>query len=67
MFSVGDKVVHPAYGSGTIVDINEKQLGDQQHIYYVIELLVQPGTLLVPITRASELGLRAPVAKPKQV
>jgi CarD family transcriptional regulator len=67
VFSVGDKVIHPSYGAGTVLEINEKQIGDQQRNYYVIELLAQAGTLMVPVSRASELGLRSPVERPENV
>lgn len=67
MFNVGDKVIHPAYGAGTIVTIEEKQIGDQQRTYYVIELLTQTGTLMVPLTRAEDLGLRPSVGHTDEV
>jgi CarD family transcriptional regulator len=64
VFNVGDKVIHPAYGAGTILDINDKHIGERQCTYYVIELLTQAGTLMVPVSRADELGLRSPVEEP---
>ena len=67
MFNVGDKVIHPAYGAGKIRGINEKHVSDQACTYYIIELLNQSGTLMVPVSRASELGLRLPVEKPDHV
>jgi CarD family transcriptional regulator len=67
VFAVGSKVVHPAYGAGTVVKVEDKQIGDQQSTYYVIDLLNQNGTLMVPVARASELGLRLPIEKPKQM
>jgi CarD family transcriptional regulator len=67
VFNVGDKVIHPSYGAGTILEINDKQIGEQQRVYYVIELLAQAGTLMVPVSRASELGLRLPVEQPDHV
>ena len=67
VFNVGDKVIHPAYGAGTILEIDEKRIGDQQCTYYVIELLTQAGTLMVPVSRAVELGLRLPVDHPDKV
>ena len=67
VFNVGDKVIHPAYGAGTIVTIQEKQVGDQERTYYIIELLTQSGTLMVPISRADDLGLRPPVEEADQV
>ncbi len=67
VFNFGDKVIHPAYGAGTIVDIQEKQIGDEQRTYYIIELLSQDGTLMVPVARASDVGLRLPIEKPNRV
>lgn len=67
MFNVGDKVIHPSYGAGTIKEINDKRVGDQTSTYYVIELLTQAGTLMVPISRASDLGLRSPVEQPDEL
>jgi CarD family transcriptional regulator len=64
VFNVGDKVIHPSYGAGTILEIDEKRVGEQQCTYYIIELLTQAGTLMVPVARADELGLRSPVEKP---
>jgi CarD family transcriptional regulator len=67
VFNVGDKVIHPAYGAGKIKGINEKQVSDQACTYYIIELLNQAGTLMVPVSRAGELGLRLPVEEPERV
>ncbi len=67
MFNIGDKVIHPAYGAGSITDIAEKQIGDEQRIYYIIELLMHEGTLMVPVSRADDLGLRLPIQATNQV
>ncbi len=67
MFNIGDQVVHPSYGAGSITDIAEKQIGDEQRIYYIIELLMQAGTLMVPVSRADDVGLRLPIQATKQV
>jgi CarD family transcriptional regulator len=67
VFNVGDKVIHPAYGAGTIVDIDEKQMEQERCNYYIIQLLGQAGTLMVPVARADQLGLRLPVEQPQEV
>jgi CarD family transcriptional regulator len=67
VFSVGDKVIHPAYGAGTVLEIEDKRVGEQQRTYYVIELLAQAGTLHVPVARADDLGLRSPVKQAAHV
>lgn len=67
MFNIGDKIVHPSYGAGSITDIAKKQIGDEQRIYYIIELLMQDGTLMVPVARADDVGLRLPIQATKEV
>ncbi len=63
MFSVGDKVIHPIHGAGTIVSIDPKRISSEQRDYYVIELLTGQGVLMVPVERAAKIGLRYPVKK----
>ena len=67
MFNVGDKLVHPTYGAGIITDIQDKEIRDEQRVYYIIKLLSQDGTLMVPVSRADDVGLRRPTGKPKRV
>ncbi|HDQ35095.1 MAG TPA: hypothetical protein ENN14_02145 [Chloroflexi bacterium] len=61
MFKIGDKVVHPAYGGGTIVQIEERNIAGELTRYYAIELVLRDGLLLVPVERAEELGVRLAV------
>jgi CarD family transcriptional regulator len=58
MFEVGDKIVHPAHGAGVIVALEQKDLVDEFHRYYVIELAAQEMRLMVPVRMADEIGLR---------
>jgi len=67
VFNIGDKIVHPSYGAGAITDIAKKQIGDEQRIYYIIELLMQEGTLMVPVSRADDVGLRLPMQATKEI
>lgn len=66
MFEVGDKVVHPTHGAGVVASIEERQLVDEFHTYYVINLAASDMTLMVPVRTAEQIGLR-PVARPAQV
>lgn len=36
MYKIGDTVVHWTYGLGTVVNIEEKQLGEVVELYYVV-------------------------------
>ena len=66
MFHVGDNVVHPVYGAGTITRIEQRQEGDHTVTYYVIPTDPGATNLLVPANAARDLGLRE-VMPPEQV
>jgi CarD family transcriptional regulator len=62
-FKVGDKVLHPVYGAGTLVSVEKRGKDGTAGRYYVIELLQGKGRLVTPVEKSDELGLRKPVAK----
>jgi len=57
-FSVGDKVVHPHHGPGSIASIERKDLMDGPKRYYVIEIPGQGLTMHIPVSKADEAGMR---------
>ena len=59
MFDIGDKVVHPTYGAGLVKGIKEQDLLEQYQRYYVIDLTVDDRTLMIPVSKAEEIGLRS--------
>jgi len=64
-FAVGDKVLYPNRGAGTIVDTEHQELVDGFADYYVIEIKSQRLTLRVPTIKAEELGLRRVMSRRK--
>jgi len=62
MFQIGDKVVHPIYGAGTIKSIEERQDREALSKYYVIPDTMEADRLLVPVEAASAIGLRRAVS-----
>ena len=58
MFKVGDKVSHPAFGVGDIKKIEEKKVLGHKEKYYILKLIVNEMTLMIPINKADEIGLR---------
>ena len=52
------KVVHPCYGAGIIVGIQQKNISDATHYYYVIDTMARSMKLLVPVQQAQSIGLR---------
>lgn len=57
MFSIGDKVVYPMHGAGTIESIEEKDILGERQSYYIIKM---PGEVkvMVPISKAENIGVR---------
>lgn len=62
-FQVDQKVVYPSQGVGVILSIQDKKFKDQVIPYYVIYLEVSDMTVMVPVDKAEELGIRAIVDK----
>jgi len=61
-FSVNQKIVYPSQGVGKIQEIKEKTFKNEPVLYYVIYLEVSDMTVMVPVGKAEELGIRAIVS-----
>ncbi len=66
MFNVGDKIVYPMHGAGTIDSIEEKDILGEKQAYYIIKM---PGEVkvMVPTAKAEEIGVRNIIDKEKAV
>ena len=62
MFNIGDKIVYPMHGAGTIDSIEEKEILGEKHQYYIINM---PGEVkvMVPTARAESMGVRNVIDK----
>ena len=64
MFRVGDTVIHPGYGAGTVVDIEKLQSLGSDRLYYAIELSDESKTRVwVAVGDAGNRGIRYPTRK----
>jgi len=62
-FQVDQKVVYPSQGVGVIKDIVQKKFKDSKIPYYIIYLEVTDMTIMVPVDKAFELGIRPTVSR----
>ena len=60
MFNVGDHVACPGHGVGQICDIEERELGGDTKAFYIIKIIANGMTVMVPTD--SETGIRALVS-----
>ena len=65
MFSVGDKVVYPMHGAGTIQNIEEKSVLGETRAYYILRIPYGKLQVMVPVVGSDAAGLRPIVAKEK--
>lgn len=57
-FKIGQKVVYPNHGIGIIEQIEQKQIGAVSLPFYTLRLAATNSLVLVPVSNASEVGLR---------
>ena len=58
MFEVGDKVVYPHHGAGTVVKREKREVLGQTREYLTIQILHNDMTVNVPTENADRVGLR---------
>jgi CarD family transcriptional regulator len=57
-FQVGEKVVYPNHGVGTIENISSRSFGAQHERFYLLRLLPNSLTVMVPFSHVGDVGLR---------
>lgn len=58
MFQIGDKVLYPMQGVGIIETIEEKEVLGKKKLYYTLNMPQSNMQVMIPIERASALGIR---------
>ena len=57
-FEIGDKVVYPNQGVGTIENISARSFGAQFEKFYLLRLVYSSMTVMVPFSNVNIIGLR---------
>ena len=57
-FQIGEKVVYPNHGVGTIENISSRAFGTRFERFYLLRLNVNNMTVMVPCSHADGVGLR---------
>jgi CarD family transcriptional regulator len=64
-FRIGEKVVYPNHGIGTIEEISTKQIEGNDNHFYHLRLSATNSVVMVPIKNAKQVGLRSPIDSPE--
>lgn len=62
-YKVGQQLVYPLQGVGQVTTIEERPFRAETLLYYVVYLAVSDMTIMVPVEKADELGIRAIVPR----
>lgn len=63
MFQIGDKAVYPGHGVGVIEAIETKQIMGSQQIFYILRILENGMTIMIPRDNVGAVGLRGIIRK----
>ena len=58
LFQIGEKVVYPNQGIGTIENISTRAFGAQFERFYLLRLTYNSMTVMVPFSHVTDIGLR---------
>jgi CarD family transcriptional regulator len=59
MFKVGESAVYPAHGIAVIKRIDERDVGGKKKSFYVLQVVENQMTIMVPTDNAEAVGLRS--------
>lgn len=57
-FQIGERVVYPNHGVGTIENISTQTFGPKTERFYMLRLAANSLTIMVPFSHVNEVGLR---------
>lgn len=57
-YVAGDHLFHPFFGAGMVTSVEKKTIGGRRRRYYVIDMVMDAMQIMVPVDRASSIGLR---------
>jgi CarD family transcriptional regulator len=63
VFSAGDMAVYPAHGVGRIKAIETQNIGGVDQAFYVMKILDNDMTIMIPTTNSDNVGLRAIISR----
>ncbi|GIW48864.1 MAG: hypothetical protein KatS3mg079_340 [Caloramator sp.] len=63
MFNIGDKIYHPKFGAGTIVNIEEREILKEIKRYYMIKFIIEGIEIMLPVDDNSHKRIRKVIDK----
>jgi CarD family transcriptional regulator len=58
LFQIGDNIVYPMHGAGTINAIEEKEISGEKQQYYVIKMFISNMQIMIPTVKILSSNIR---------
>ena len=66
MYNVGDKIVHPMHGAGTIKQVEKREILGEVREYYILEVSCEDMGVMIPVDNCEAIGVR-PVSSREEI
>lgn len=63
MFEIGDKIVYPNHGAGTIDSIEKKEFLGEEKEYYILKMPIGSMDISIPIANIDKMNIRDVIGK----
>ncbi len=63
MFEIGDKIVYPMHGAGTIENIELKEILGEERKYFIMKMPIGEMKVMIPIDNIKDVGVREIIGK----
>jgi CarD family transcriptional regulator len=63
MYHIGDRIVYPMHGAGTIESIEEREVLGKKQNYYIMRIPAGDMTVMIPTLNCEEIGVRCVICK----
>jgi len=63
MFEVGDRILYPMHGAGTIIKIEESEILGEKKFYYILKISGRDIKIMIPVENSRRIGVRPVVSK----
>ncbi len=63
MYNIGDTIVHPMHGAGTIESITTRIIDGKELDYYIFKLPTSSMTLMIPVATSLNIGIREIISR----
>ena len=63
MYNVGDKILYPMYGAGTIQAIEERKILKDKQSFYIVQISVGNMVVMIPTANTEQAGIRNVISR----